>query len=330
MIIRDKQDLRKCVKQCVRRAQVIETDAVLTMIQDEFGVEANLKYWAPEADSLQESFERASAGSPFGEKPFRLIAALDALQLPAHDLDKAEAIVKGYDRDAYLSGVLNAMRARKVLVRTTLSELEIRAFTDERFACMVAVDDSAFAPGRYGVDYERVAQQIAQAIHMSNASDVMLTCFSESALRYCMIPVCEDEHAVLHVCAVSEEQLNTLFDILNAHRGVRAIVNTSEHLERMLIGKAVSVPNVLVELRDVGNIPYALRTLGTRFIPYASCAYLPEDMLGGWIYAKEALWQAMHDAYLPLARAGYELTRERIEADVETLLCGNYEKIHEW
>ena len=330
MIIRDKQDLRKCVKQCVRRAQVIETDAVLTMIQDEFGVEANLKYWAPEADSLQESFERASAGSPFGEKPFRLIAALDALQLPAHDLDKAEAIVKGYDRDAYLSGVLNAMRARKVLVRTTLSELEIRAFTDERFACMVAVDDSAFAPGRYGVDYERVAQQIAQAIHMSNASDVMLTCFSESALQYCMIPVCEDEHAVLHVHVASEEQRIALFEVLKDHTDVRAIVSASEHLEHKLIGKAVSAPNVLVQLCNTENIPYALRMLGMRFVPYASGAHMPEDMLGGWIYAKEALWQAMYDAYLPLARAGYELTRERIEADVEMLLCGNYEKIHEW
>lgn len=330
MIIRDKQDLRKCVKQCVRRAQVIETDTTLTAIPEEFGIAANLKCWAPEAESLQESFERASAGSPFAAKPFRLLAALDALQLPTHDLDKAEAIIKGYDHETYLAGVLNAMRARKVLVRTDIAMSDTQAFADERFACLIAVDDSVFAPGRYGVDYERAARRVAQAIHASNASDVMLACFSESALRYCMIPVCEDEHAVLHVRAVSEEQLNILFDVLNEHRDVRAIVSTPEHLEHMLIGKTASTPNVLALLCSTENIPYALRKLGTRFMPYASCAYLPEDMLGSWIYAKEALWQAMYDAYLPLARAGYELTRERIEADVEMLLCGNYEKIHEW
>ena len=51
-------------------------------------------------------------------------------------------------------------------------------------------------------------------------------------------------------------------------------------------------------------------------------------MLGGWVYAKEALWQTLYDAYLLMARAGYELTREKIEADVERLLCGNYEKLH--
>jgi len=329
MIIRDKQDLRKCVKQCVRRAQVIETDAALSANPEAFGVAANLKCWAPEAESLQEAFEMASSGSPVAAKPFRLFAALDAMQLPAHDLDKAEAIIKGYDRDAYLAGVLNAMRARKVLARMDAAA-EVQSFSDERFAPLITVDDSLFAPGRYGIDYERAAQQIAQAIHVSNASDVMLTCFSESALQYCMIPVCEDEHAVLHVHVASEEQRIALFEVLKDHTDVRAIVSASEHLEHKLIGKAVSAPNVLVQLCNTENIPYALRMLGMRFVPYASGAHMPEDMLGGWIYAKEALWQAMYDAYLPLARAGYELTRERIEADVEMLLCGNYEKIHEW
>jgi len=64
MIIRDKQDLRKCVKQCVRRAQVIEPAAAMAGIQGEFGVAANLKRWTIETDSLQEAFEAASGGSP--------------------------------------------------------------------------------------------------------------------------------------------------------------------------------------------------------------------------------------------------------------------------
>ena len=79
-----------------------------------------------------------------------------------------------------------------------------------------------------------------------------------------------------------------------------------------------------VQLRGLDHIAMAFKHLGIRFIPYASCADSPEAMLGGWIQAKEAIWQAMYDAYLPLARTGFELTRERIEADAEQLLCSAF------
>ena len=79
MIIRDKQDLRKCVKQCVRRAQAIETNASYAMAAGEFGVEANLKHWAPVDESLQESFARACIGSPFAKKP-SVLQKLDQLK----------------------------------------------------------------------------------------------------------------------------------------------------------------------------------------------------------------------------------------------------------
>ena len=160
--------------------------------------------------------------------------------------------------------------------------------------------------------------------------DIVLNTVSETALKYCLIPVCEDEHLVLHAHAENAEQMKILTEELRLHPTVRAIISVQENNEREMISKAVSLPNVLVQLRDTANIPYALQKLGTRFIPYASNAVLPEEMLGGWIYAKEALWQSMYEAYLPLARTGYELTRERIEADVEKLLCGNYENIHKW
>lgn len=327
MIIRDKQELRKCVKQCVRRAEVTETDAASGAVLGEYGIEAYLGNRATAAPSLQEAFEGACGGSPLACQPSALLAALDALQLPVHDLDKAECIVKGYDHDAYLAAVLDAMRARKVLVRTDADDAG--ALSDERLGRLVVAGRALFQPGRYGVDYESAARRLAQALRALNAADVAPDCFSESALRYCLIPVCEDEHAVLHVHAETEEQLLALFDMLAVHRGVRAVVSTDEALEPLLIRRAASARQILVQLRSVRSIPYALHMLGTRFIPYASCAQTPEDMLGGWIQAREALWQALYDAYLPLARAGYELTRERIEADVQMLLGGNYEMHHQ-
>lgn len=330
MIIRDKQDLRKCVKQCVRRAQVIETCAFPLMLQEKYGVEANLGDCVQDAETIQESFEQGCSGSPFSEQYADLFAALNALQLPVHDLDKAECIIGGYDRCSYMSAVLDAMRARKVFVHVNSGDFESPEYPDVRFAPTVMVDDSMFVPGRYGVDYEEAARHIAQQIRELGANDVSMMRFDESAIKYCLVPVCEDEHVVMHVQLTSQEELDALLGILSAHGDVHAIVSAVQGLERKLVDEAMNRRNMLVQLRNLENIPYALRKLGTRFIPYSSGARLPEKMLGGWVNAKEALWQALYDAYLPLARAGYELTRERIEADVELLLCGNYEKIHEY
>lgn len=329
MIIRDKQELRKCVKQCVRRAEVIETDAAPGTVSGEYGIEAYLGNRASVAPSLQGAFEGACGGSPLACQPSALLAALDALQLPIHDLDKAECIVKGYDHDAYLAAVLDAMRARKVLVRTEPDEAGAEAHSDGRLGHLVVAGQSLFRSGRYGVDYKSAAGRLAEAMRELNAIDVAPDCFSESVLRYCLIPVCEDEHAVLHVHAETEEQMLALLDMLAAHRDVRAVVSTEESVEPLLIRRAASARQILVQLRSVRNVSVALHTLGTRFIPYASCAQSPEALLGGWIQAREALWQALYDAYLLLARTGYELTRERIEADVQMLLGGNYEMLHQ-
>ena len=81
---------------------------------------------------------------------------------------------------------------------------------------------------------------------------------------------------------------------------------------------------MLVLLSDAGDIAQALSRLGaTRIAAYSACASLPELMLGRWVNAKESIWQALCEAYLPLARAGYELQSAAIERDISRLLCGN-------
>ena len=50
---------------------------------------------------------------------------------------------------------------------------------------------------------------------------------------------------------------------------------------------------------------------------------MPEQMLGRWLLEKENIWQALCEAYLPLARTGYELESRAIERDVRRILSEN-------
>ena len=321
MIIRDKQDLRKCVKQSVRRACIVETSADLGILCGEYGIAARIGEWTEIHGSLQDAFDTLCGGSPFAQKPASLMAALDALNLPVHDLDKAEAIISGYNRQDYLASALQAMRAQKVLVKLPIGD-EWPEDCDERLAPLAVVDESLFVPGRYGVDYADAAQRIGHALAQSGAQDVLLETFDADALRYCLAPLCEDTGARLHLYAENSGELKTAAEILGK-RNLCAVVGTAKELEPLLIGYASTCPCIKAQLQDIRSIPIALDKLGLRFIPYVSRAKSIEEMLGGWLRAKEVIWQALFDAYLPLARTGYELTRERIEEDVQTLLCGS-------
>ena len=100
------------------------------------------------------------------------------------------------------------------------------------------------------------------------------------------------------------------------------------HAERDLIAGAATQSRLLVRLSDPQKLCEAVELLGTRVMAYSACAGLPEQMLGRWVRAKEMIWPALYEAYLPLARAGYELTDEAIERDVARMLGGAYEELH--
>lgn len=328
MIIRDKQDLRRCVKQAVRRAEVVETRLDFDMQRGETGVGALMGTWAAgEAPSLAVQSACAS-GTPLQREAIDAFSALNALDLPAHDVGKAEVIAQGYDRVSYLSQVLRAMRARRVLVAVPLEQTEQTAFPDDRFSPLLVVGREAFAPGRYGVDFAAVAQRIAQAARACGAKAVTLERWDAQALEYCLAPVCEDECLVLHAQAQTREQAAQLLQLVDAHPRLRALAGATGHAERALMQGAAARNRLLVCLSDPQRLGEAVGLLGTRVLAYSACAGLPEQMLGRWVRAKEAVWQALYEAYLPLARAGFELTDEAIERDVARMLGGAYEELH--
>lgn len=325
MVISDKQELRRCVKQCVRRAPVCEAILSFDVHQGELGVEAMLDRWARPAASPSESLRRSCADqTPFSPDASAMFAALNALDFPVQDLDRALAMERSYDRNAYLREVLDAMRAKCVLVRTPLHQADQASFDDDRFEVLLAADASLFVPGRYGVNYAAAARQIADAAQACGARNLTTDRFDEQALRYCILPACQDAGLALHIALSSQEEILRFALLLDAFDGVRALVSAPAELQRELVDAAMQRVRMLVLLSDAGDIAQALSRLGaTRIAAYSACASLPELMLGRWVNAKESIWQALCEAYLPLARAGYELQSAAIERDISRLLCGN-------
>ena len=83
-----------------------------------------------------------------------------------------------------------------------------------------------------------------------------------------------------------------------------------------------------MRLSDPQRLEEAVGLLGTRVLAYSAEADLPERMLGRWVQARETIWQALYEAYLPLARAGYERTDDAVERDAVRMLGGAYLELH--
>lgn len=324
MIISDKQELRRCVKQLVRRAEICEADLAFDIARGELGVEAALDTWTHPAASPGEALRRACAEqTPFSPDAAAMFAALDAMDFPTHDLDRAQAMQMEYERPAYIRKLLDTMRAKCVLVRVPLEKAGEALYEDDRLEPLLSVDGSLLAPGRYGVDYAAAARRIAEAAQVCGARNVRLERYDAQAMRYLMLPLCEDQGYTLHVCLPGREEIDAFVRLLDAFPGVRAVVSACAEAETALIEAAAACPRLLVCLHDPDHIGAALAKLGTRFVPYAACASQPEQMLGRWLNARERIWQALADAYLPLARAGYELQSAAIERDVRKLMSEN-------
>lgn len=326
MVIRDKQELKRCVKQTVRRAQIVETDFSFDVMNGDMGVSELLDTWTLPAGAPSDVIRRATEnGTPFSQNAAAMFAALSALELPTHNLNNAQTIQQSYDRNAYLREVLDAMKARRVLVRVPAECAHEAVFDDDRFAPMLEIDPIAFfKSGRYGINYEEKAEQITKLLSVCGAKDLYAGYAGADMLHYALIPVSEDTGSIIHMYAGSDpEELWLLAGILEDYPQARAVLFCEPEHERLLIDLAENRPNIMPRIGNPDNMGYALSRLNTRFVPYASGAKLPEQMLGRWEIAKETIWQTLFSAYLPLARSGYELTSEAIARDVAQLLGGN-------
>ncbi len=324
MIISDKQELRRCVKQLVRRAGVCEASLDFDVSAGELGVEAMLDLWARPAATPGEALLRTTAEqTPFSPDARAMFAALDALDLPVNDLDRAKVQQMTYERAAYLREVLDTLRAKCVLVRIPAQRAMQANFEDDRFEPLIVADSAWFVPGRYGVDYAGAARELAQAAQACSARNVALDRFDAQALRYCLFPLCQDMGFALHVHLHTQEEVAQFALLMDEFEGVRALATAEDAVQRCLIDAAASRVRLLACLSGAQQLGYALQRIGTRFAAYHAKAVLPEQMLGRWLLEKENIWQALSESYLPLARTGYELQSGAIERDVRRILCDN-------
>ena len=89
MVISDKQTLRRCVKQAVRRAAVVETLLNFDAARGEMGIKA-----------LATSIPKAQGLTPLQADAAAAFAAMDALEMPIEDIPRAAPIQSGYTRGA--------------------------------------------------------------------------------------------------------------------------------------------------------------------------------------------------------------------------------------
>lgn len=327
MMISDKQELRRCVKQLVRRADVCEAALSFDVEHGELGVMPMMDCWTAPSATPAEALRRAvSEQTPFAQDAVATFAALDAMDLPTHDLDRAEALQREYERSAYLKELLDTMRAKCVLVCIPLEKAAQVQFSDERFEPLLVVNQELFVPGRYGVDYAGIAQTIEQAAASCSARNIRMNGFDADALRYCLMPLCEDCGFVLHAHLNSHEEISQFAKILDDF-SVNVLVSCEDECEKQLIDAAASRMQMLVRLGGCEHLGYALSRVGTRIVPYGACAAQPEIMLGRWIAAREEIWQTLANSYLPLARAGFELQSAAIERDIRKMMSENLLKL---
>lgn len=314
LVIRDKQALRRCVKQAVRRSAVVETALFFDVSDGPVGIEA---------------FDLRAQGTPFDPDAAALLAALDALELPVYDLRRAQEEIATYERGAYLRALLDAMRAEKAFVRVPMDRAGQAFFGDDRFEPLLAVDARAFEAGRYGVNYERAAQDIAGAMRACGATELLAEGeMPEEAVRFALLPLCEDEGFRLHIGLHGAREVRAFGEAMGIFPGARALAwaacggAVGREAERGLIDLSAGEPRALVRLSSLENLGYALERLGTRFVAFASRARRMELAAGRWLTFKERLYPLLAEAYLPLAKTGYELTDEAVAQDVRRMLGG--------
>ena len=126
MVISDKQTLRRCVKQAVRRTEVVETLLYFDICNGEMGIK-----------TLAETFSQSEGSTPFQANAVAAYAAMEALDMPIDDMHRAALIQSGYTREAYLREILDVMHARRVFACPFAKLSMLRLLTIEWRRCLL-------------------------------------------------------------------------------------------------------------------------------------------------------------------------------------------------
>ena len=315
-VISDKQGLRRCLKQFIRNLPAVEPF-----------LDWNRKGGDTSAQFLQRITPiltgRSTKESLLTDEECASLSAVKKLGFSGDTKEDLARSFSLYSNEAWLREVMEAGPFRRAYYPVRLTEADPPALDDERLQPFLCIEKEDFVPGRYGIDYRAMADQIRNALQMTGSKHLFLAEFDEAILRYCVLPVCEEEGAVLRIFLETAEEMDAFFTLCANAGYLHAVIRTTVDLQPMLIRRLASRERFLLSLNGFRDLPLAFSALGLHFIPFESRADSPEMMLGKWAMAREQLWPALLDAYLPSARTGYMLTAEKLEEDLCLFLGGN-------
>ena len=316
-VITDRQSLKRCVKQIVRNCLATETQADCFLDGSPWGAEALSQH---QRDIL---FDRRKLGRALLQADeVAVISAFDAMGFSDCSEDALRQGLTSYEREAWFREILDTARVSQVLVPIEMGS-DSEWIRDSRIQPELALNSALFAPGRYGINYESCAEQIRDASRARGCRFLKLTDWCEEQLRYCVLPVCEEEKLILDLQIEDFEKLRLFLSLYDEFGYFHAIISVCGQMETLAMNLFSDKKRILLRLSDLSHLPEALKKLGLHFIPYSSHAGTAEELLGRWIQAREKIWPELVEAYLPMAKAGCELTDEMLEKDISLLLGGN-------
>ncbi|MBQ7487542.1 MAG: hypothetical protein IJT77_08635 [Clostridia bacterium] len=318
MILSDKQSLRKCVKQIVRHAEIVDI-AVFNPFEDDFGLSPMLGSFPGGAQ-----LGRADQPTPITEGAAALYAAFDAVGISLSSLEDADTLQKSYSREAWLREILDVMPAKRVFIEVPMNASRNPSDMDNRFLPVLRVDPEQVQVGRYGISLENEAARIFETSVRLGTRQIKLNGYREDFLRYCLLPMAEDRDLVLHLSIETAKDAERFLRTFRQFPAAHCVLYPAREAETYLIHAVRGMARLLVSVTTPQNVDAAFSELGFSFLPQASFSTLPEEMLGRWIQRREQIHEILSDHYLPLARAGYELSDEIIEADIGRLFSGNF------
>lgn len=334
VLIDDKDDLRRCIRACVRGLSLVDVATRLDVARPQMGVDAAMRSIAP-GEPPDEAFVRLMIEStPLSKAAQDVVTALDRLNMPQGDLQ----VIRMREASLTPSAYLEMVRAQAGLA-AALSPVVPDAYGGERAADFLvpALDLSSCRgeTGRYAEGYGETAQRLTAYVKEQGIRDAALGEVDAQALldgwmRYAFCPLCEDAGLVLTLGLSDEAALSALRSMMRDFPRLRAAVWCAHAGdEAALLTAAAARRDRLLPCIRPESIPLALEDDRPRFLLRPSLAAAADRTIGYWRRMRAQTARTLYECYLPLLRSGFALTDQGIEQDILRMMQTGFDALHE-
>ncbi len=319
MLISNKQELRKCLKQLIRHLPAMDIDLHYNPLSEEIGIRAVMNEIPGGAAVLN----GVNSKTPLTMQVVAALSIFAEMDLSIDDLQSAVISQEEYSSEAWVRELLDRTPFQKMLVRIS-DEKALSTFTQEdRFTFLIEACSDTVEIGRFGPLYERKANDLKILMNSCQTNHLTAKQYNKEFYKYCLMPLCEDNAFILHAFLPDYTSIQDFMNNVAFFPRLSCIVRTSSELEPTLIKQVSGIERVRLAIEDPDHYSIALSHLGLNFLPFSSHQERIELACGKWLVYREKLLEALQNSYLSLCRSGYELTSEQLEADLRQLFYYN-------